>query len=58
MTGANMHLVTVDIRLPPGAPEPEPHLDEGEHIVKRLVAIDELDAVLQGELANVRVLSC
>lgn len=50
MTGANMNLVTVDIRLPPDAPEPVPKLEEGEHIVKRLVPLTQLSQVLRGEL--------
>ncbi|KLT42064.1 hypothetical protein CC85DRAFT_285831 [Cutaneotrichosporon oleaginosum] len=47
MTGANMHLVTVQIELPPDAPPPQPKLDDGEHIVKRTVPLKELNAVLK-----------
>ncbi|KAL7423735.1 hypothetical protein Q5752_001317 [Cryptotrichosporon argae] len=42
MTGANMHLVTVDIAIDAGEPDPEQKLDDGEHITKRVVALAEL----------------
>lgn len=49
MTGANMHLVTVDVEVEDGAPGPEQKLEPGEHIVRRLVPVKELGAVLDGE---------
>lgn len=49
MTGANMYLVTVDIRLPDDAPAPVPKLEPGEHIVHRLVRLRELSGALRGE---------
>lgn len=49
MTGANMNLVTVDVELPEDAPKPTQKLDEGEHIVQRVVPLKELDAALRGE---------
>lgn len=49
MTDANMQLVTVDCHLPPGTdnPPPKADLEEGEHIVQRVVAISELYDVLK-----------
>lgn len=49
MTGANMNLVTVDIDVAPDAEEPKQKLDDGEHIVKRLVPLKELQKTLHGE---------
>lgn len=49
MTGANMHLVTVDIELPEDAPPPQQKLDPGEHIVRRVVPLRDLDAEVQSE---------
>lgn len=54
MTGANMHLVTVDIEVAADAPPPEPKLDEGEHIVQRVVRLKDLDAMLKGESHRMR----
>ncbi|WOO80977.1 putative Nudix hydrolase [Vanrija pseudolonga] len=47
MTGANCHLVTVDVKLGPDAPDPVPKLEPGEHIVTRLVPIQHLASVLR-----------
>ena len=49
MTDANMQLVTVDCFLPPGTdnPPPKAELEEGEHIIQRIVAISELYDVLK-----------
>jgi hypothetical protein len=49
MTGATMQLVTVDIRLAAGAPAPTPKLEDGEHIVTRLVDVTALQHVLRGK---------
>lgn len=46
MSGANMHLVTVNVNLSEKDEEPEQHLDEGEHIVKRVVPIQDLHQTL------------
>lgn len=44
-----MHLVSVDVHLPSSdAPPPKADLEEGEHILQRVVRIDELYDVLQG----------
>jgi hypothetical protein len=42
MSGANMKVVTVKVALEEGdeLKEPEPKLDMGEHIEKRVVAVD------------------
>ncbi len=48
MTGANMNLVTIQIDLPADAPPPQPKLDEGEHIVQRIVPLKDLNAALKG----------
>ncbi|ORY28636.1 putative phosphoribosyl-ATP diphosphatase [Naematelia encephala] len=47
MTGANFQLVTVDIHLNESDPEPQQHLEEGEHIIKRVVPLKDLNATLQ-----------
>ncbi|WWC88013.1 uncharacterized protein L201_002915 [Kwoniella dendrophila CBS 6074] len=47
MTGANMNLVTVDIKLGENDPEPEQKLEPGEHIVKRVVALKDLHSILK-----------
>ncbi|KAK1927689.1 putative phosphoribosyl-ATP diphosphatase [Papiliotrema laurentii] len=47
MTGANFNLVTVKVKLNENDPEPEQHLEEGEHIVKRVVPLKDLYDVLQ-----------
>jgi ADP-ribose pyrophosphatase len=42
MSGANMKIVTLKVDLQEGdeLKEPEPKLDAGEHIEKRVVAVD------------------
>jgi ADP-ribose pyrophosphatase len=58
MTGANMNLVTVDIKLGENDPEPEQKLEpvsfseKGEHIVKRVVPVKDLHQILQGESSD------
>jgi ADP-ribose pyrophosphatase len=49
MTDANMQLVTIDCHLPPGTNNspPKADLEEGEHIIQRVVAISELYDVLK-----------
>jgi len=47
MTGANMHLVTVNVKLGENDPEPEQKLDPGEHIVKKVVSVKDLHSILQ-----------
>jgi ADP-ribose pyrophosphatase len=48
MTTANMQLVMVEVRLAEGEPEPEQHLDDGEHIQRVVVPLDELYERLVG----------
>lgn len=48
LTTANMVLATVRVKLAESDPEPKQKLDEGEHIVKRVVEVSELYNVLQG----------
>lgn len=65
MTGANMNLVTVNVKLGENDEEPEQHLDDvcppnsygddlmecmkqGEHIVRKVVALKDLHSTLQG----------
>ncbi len=48
MSSANMRLVIVKVQLTDEDPEPEPKLDEGEHIVKRIVPLKDLYGVLKG----------
>ncbi|GHJ86918.1 hypothetical protein NliqN6_3320 [Naganishia liquefaciens] len=47
LTNANMVLATVRVKLAESDPEPKQKLDEGEHIVKRVVEVSELYNVLQ-----------
>jgi ADP-ribose pyrophosphatase len=47
MTTANMKLVTVSVSFDDQLEAPAPKLEEGEHIVKRVVALDELNAELK-----------
>ncbi|TYJ55857.1 hypothetical protein B9479_003380 [Cryptococcus floricola] len=47
MTGANMYLVTIDVHLSENDPEPEQHLDDGEHIVRKVVPLKYLIRHLQ-----------
>ncbi len=52
MSSANMRLVIVKVQLTEDDPEPEPKLDEGEHIVKRIVPLKDLYSVLKGGFAE------
>ena len=47
-----MKLVIVDVKLTEEDPEPEAKLDEGEHIVKRVVEVKDLWKTLEGELGR------
>ncbi|KAJ8583335.1 hypothetical protein M405DRAFT_514708 [Rhizopogon salebrosus TDB-379] len=47
MTNANMKLVVVTVLLEDKLETPVPHLDDGEHIVTRVVELDKLDAELK-----------
>nr|XP_031858748.1 uncharacterized protein CI109_005843 [Kwoniella shandongensis]KAA5525820.1 hypothetical protein CI109_005843 [Kwoniella shandongensis] len=47
MTGANMHLVTVNVKLGEHDPDPEQKLEPGEHIVKRVVPLKYLQHALE-----------
>ena len=47
LTDANMQMVTVEVELKEGDKEPEQHLDEGEHIERRIVPLSELYDTLQ-----------
>ncbi|KAJ9630655.1 hypothetical protein H2203_001178 [Taxawa tesnikishii (nom. ined.)] len=42
LTTANMQMVTIEVNLKEGDPQPEQHLDEGEHIERVLVPLSEL----------------
>lgn len=42
-------MVTVEVNLKEGDPEPEQHLDDGEHIERVLVPLSELHERLQSE---------
>jgi ADP-ribose pyrophosphatase len=44
-----MKLVTIDVKLTEEDPEPEAKLDEGEHIVKRVVEVKDLWKTLEGQ---------
>lgn len=48
MTTANMKLVTVEVLMEDKLESPEQELDEGEAIVRRVVALDELNNELRG----------
>lgn len=50
MTTANMKLVVVDVLLDDKLETPDQKLEAGEFIVKRVVALKDLDAELKGEL--------
>ena len=41
-------MVTIEVNLNEGDKEPEQHLDEGEHIERRVVPLDKLYDTLQG----------
>ncbi|KAG1754157.1 NUDIX hydrolase domain-like protein [Suillus lakei] len=47
MTNANMKLVVVSVLLDDKLETPTPHLDDGEHIITRVVELDQLDAELK-----------
>ncbi|ORX34157.1 NUDIX hydrolase domain-like protein [Kockovaella imperatae] len=47
MTGANCKVVTVSVKLDENDPEPDQHLDPGEHIIKRIVPLRDLSRTLQ-----------
>jgi ADP-ribose pyrophosphatase len=51
-----MKLATIRVKLSESDPEPKQKLDEGEHIVKRIVEVSELYNVLQGTFFLVSVL--
>jgi ADP-ribose pyrophosphatase len=47
MTNANMKLVIVSVLLEDKLETPNPHLDDGEHIITRVVELDKLDTELK-----------
>ncbi|KAG2076089.1 hypothetical protein BDR04DRAFT_1133192 [Suillus decipiens] len=47
MTNANMKLVVVSVLLEDKLETPVPHLDDGEHIITRVIELDQLDAELK-----------
>ncbi|KAI9635035.1 putative phosphoribosyl-ATP diphosphatase [Dioszegia hungarica] len=47
MTGANMNLVTVNVKLGENDEDPQQHLDEGEHIIKRVIPLSDLHKTLK-----------
>lgn len=47
LTDANMQMVTIEVELQEGDAEPAQHLDEGEHIERRVVPLSELHDTLQ-----------
>ena len=52
-----MKLVIVDVKLTEEDPEPEAKLDEGEHIVKRVVEVKDLWKTLEGESERSAILT-
>lgn len=44
-------MVTIVVQLKEGDEEPQQHLDEGEHIERRVVPLDQLYEKLQGMLS-------
>lgn len=48
MTSANLKLATVSVLLDDKLETPDQQLDQGEYIVKRVVALKDLDAELKG----------
>ena len=50
LTNANMQMATVEVQLKEGDKEPEQHLDDGEHIERRVVPLSDLYSTLQGKL--------
>ena len=59
MTSANMCISTVKVELSEDEElkEPEQHLDEGEYIEKRIVAMKDLYQTLLGECARPKVVA-
>lgn len=51
MSSANMKLIAVNVDIKEGE-EPAQKLDEGEHIVKKIVELDSLMEELQGKAAS------
>lgn len=49
MTNANMKLVVINVKLSDYPSSPKAKLDEGEHIVKRIVELDRLNDELKGK---------
>lgn len=49
MTTANMKLVVLEVLLPSELVLPDAKLEEGEFIVKRVVALSELHKELEGQ---------
>jgi len=47
LTNANMQMVTVEVELKEGDAEPEQHLEEGEHIERVVVPLEQLYEKLQ-----------
>jgi ADP-ribose pyrophosphatase len=47
LTNANMQMVMIEVELGEGEEVPEQHLDEGEHIERRVVVLSELYDTLQ-----------
>ena len=43
-----LQMVTIEVQLKEGDEQPEQHLDEGEHIERRVVPLDQLYEKLQG----------
>ena len=48
MTNANMKLVVVSVLMDDKLETPASRLDEGEHIEKRVIPLDKLNAALNG----------
>jgi ADP-ribose pyrophosphatase len=49
MTTANLKLATVSVLMEDKLETPDQQLDEGEFIVKRIVALQDLENELKGE---------
>jgi len=49
MTNANMKMVAVKVILSDAPESPKAKLEEGEHIVKRVVELDRLNDELKGK---------
>ena len=60
MTSANMQLTTIKVELEEGdeLKEPEQHLDEGEFVEKRIVALKDLYQTLLGNSSIRRLPVC